>query len=76
VLVVGKSLVIIEISALRASALAIFSAKWFKLEVLRDAKLDSGPLNTSKQLKREALDGFKLSVFSEYVKPPENRKVW
>jgi hypothetical protein len=38
VLVVGKSLVIIEISALRASALAIFSAKWFKLEVLRDAK--------------------------------------
>jgi hypothetical protein len=25
------------ISALRASALAIFSVKWFKLEVVRDA---------------------------------------
>jgi hypothetical protein len=30
-------LVIIAISAFRASALAIFSAKWFKVEVLRDA---------------------------------------
>jgi hypothetical protein len=33
-----KSLVIRAISALRASARAIFSVKWFKLEVVRDAK--------------------------------------
>jgi hypothetical protein len=36
--ITGKSLVIIAISALRASALAIFSVKWFKLKVVRDAK--------------------------------------
>jgi hypothetical protein len=37
-LVAGKSLVIIEISALRASALAIFSVKWFKIEVRQQNK--------------------------------------
>lgn len=42
-LVAGKSLVIIAISALRASALAIIPVKWFKLGVVRDAKLDSEP---------------------------------
>jgi hypothetical protein len=32
-----KSLAIIAISALSASALAIFSANWFKLWLVRDA---------------------------------------
>jgi hypothetical protein len=40
-----------------------------------DAKIDCEPKNTSKQLKREELEGFKLSVFLAYVKPPENKKV-
>jgi hypothetical protein len=37
-LVAGKPLLMMAISALRASALAIFSVKWFKLGVVRDAK--------------------------------------
>jgi len=60
-----KSLVIIAISALRASALAIFSVNWFKLGVLRDTKFTFASLITSNVLNREDLERFKIPCSAE-----------
>jgi hypothetical protein len=51
------------------------SVLYKELEIPPGRPIDSESKRTSKQLKRDELEGFKLLVFSEYVKPPENKKV-